>query len=282
MTEQTTNSNRPQSKRVWSIQDFEIGKLLGRGKFGQVYLARERHTKFVVALKMLKKTQILKVIYTKHRVEHQIRREIEIQSNLRHENILRLYGYFCDDKTIYLILEYAPNGDLYNEIKSKGRIPESRAARYIQQITLGLIYLHSKNVIHRDIKPENLLNFEGVIKLSDFGWSVHTLITRRKTLCGTLDYLPPEMVCREDYDQHVDYWTLGVLIYEFLVGKPPFVTETSTETYRRIENVEFVFPGSISTYAKDLISKLLRRDPNERMELKGVLEHPWIQYHCKV
>jgi len=195
---------------------------------------------------------------------------------------LRLYGYFWDDKKIYLILEYAPGGELYNEIKRQGRIPESRAARYIQQITRALIYLHSKNVIHRDIKPENLLNSEGVIKLSDFGWSIHAPISRRKTLCGTLDYLPPEMVCREEYDKHVDYWTLGVLIYEFLVGKPPFETETSKDTYKRIEKVQFEFPDCISNSARDLISRLLKRDPNERMELEEVLEHSWIVSHCKV
>ena len=139
----------------WTIDDFEIGKPLGRGKFGHVYLAREKKSKFIVALKVLYKKQLLK-----SNVEHQLRREIEIQSHLRHENILRMYGFFWDDKKIYLILEYAPGGELYKDLKKQpnGRYAENIAADYIRQMCKALKYLHSKDVIHRDIKPENLLN----------------------------------------------------------------------------------------------------------------------------
>jgi serine/threonine protein kinase len=139
----------------WTIDDFEIGKPLGRGKFGHVYLAREKKSKFIVALKVLYKKQLLK-----SNVEHQLRREIEIQSHLRHDNILRMYGFFWDEKKIYLILEYAPGGELYKDLKKQPnqRYAEPSAADFINQMCTALKYLHSKDVIHRDIKPENLLN----------------------------------------------------------------------------------------------------------------------------
>lgn len=155
-----------------------------------MYLARHIKSKYICALKVLDKSQLRKA-----GVEHQLRREIEIQSHLRHINVLRLYGYFYDQKKIYLILEYAPRRELYKVLTKHGRFSESQSARYIAQLAEALNYCHSKNVIHRDIKPENLLvGFNGGLKIADFGWSVHAPSSRRRTLCGTLDYLPPEMI----------------------------------------------------------------------------------------
>lgn len=174
----------------WHLSNFDIGRPLGRGKFGNVYLAREKNTKFVVALKVMFKKQI-----KLNNVEHQVRREIEIQSHLRHPNILRLYGYFHDVDRIYLILEYAPKGALYKELKSQpdNRLEEKRTAGYVLSLADALNYLHERNVIHRDIKPENLLlGHNGELKIADFGWSVHEPNSTRTTLCGTVDYLPPE------------------------------------------------------------------------------------------
>ena len=175
--------------KQWCLNDFEIGKPLGRGKFGSVYLAREKKTKYIVAIKVLQKSQLLKA-----GVEHQLRREIEIQSHLRHRNILRMYGYFYDSKRIYLILEYSPGGELYKKLTTKGRFSDETSARYISDLSEALDYCHQKHVIHRDIKPENLLvGAYGELKIADFGWSVHAPTSRRNTLCGTLDYLPPEI-----------------------------------------------------------------------------------------
>ena len=106
------------------------------------------------------------------------------------------------------------------------RFDEGKAAEYVYQTIKALMYLHSKNVIHRDIKPENLLNCHGTIKLSDFGWSAHAVEDKRKTMCGTLDYLPPEMVNRVSYNHKVDIWSIGILAFEFLTGKPPFESDT--------------------------------------------------------
>ncbi|XP_043944922.1 aurora kinase A-B-like [Protopterus annectens] len=258
--------------KEWALDDFEIGRPLGKGKFGNVYLARERQSKFILALKVLFKSQLETA-----GVEHQLRREVEIQSHLRHPNILRLYGYFHDHSRVYLILEYAPRGELYKELQKCTKFDDRRSAKYITELSDALLYCHSKNVIHRDIKPENLLlGANGELKIADFGWSVHAPSSRRTTLCGTLDYLPPEMIEGRMHDEKVDLWSIGVLCYEFLVGKPPFEAVTHDETYRRIAKVDYKCPQFVSEGAADLISRLLKHNPNHRLPLKKVLEHPWI------
>ena len=256
----------------WTLQDFEIGKPLGRGKFGKVYLARERRTKYIVALKVLSKSQLLK-----SGVEHQLRREIEIQAHLRHRHILRMYGYFYDNKNIYLILEYSPGGELYKKLTARGTFSERTSARFISDLSLAMRYCHSKHVIHRDIKPENLLlGAKNDVKIADFGWSVHAPTSRRNTLCGTLDYLPPEMVEGREHDEQVDTWALGVLLYEFLVGSPPFETDSHSATYRRIQKVDIRWPAGMPDDARDLISRLLKKDPRQRLPLECIPKHPFV------
>lgn len=260
--------------RRWQLSDFDIGKPLGRGKFGNVYLAREKQSGYIVALKVLFKNQL-----QESNVEHQLRREIEIQSHLRHPNILRLYGYFYDESRVYLILEFAAKGEVYQELQKCKYFDEQRTATYIESLARALVYCHGKHVIHRDIKPENLLlGLQGELKIADFGWSVHAPNSRRKTLCGTLDYLPPEMVEGRDHDSRVDVWSLGVLCYEFLFGTPPFEALGHSETYKRILKVDLRFPNhrQISDGAKDLIRKLLMKDPKQRMSLEKIFSHPWI------
>ncbi|XP_003463696.2 aurora kinase A [Cavia porcellus] len=264
--------NEDSKRRQWTLEDFDIGRPLGKGKFGNVYLAREKQSKFILALKVLFKAQLEKA-----GVEHQLRREVEIQSHLRHPNILRLYGYFHDATRVYLILEYAPLGTVYRELQKLSKFDEQRTATYITELANALSYCHSKRVIHRDIKPENLLlGSAGELKIADFGWSVHAPSSRRTTLCGTLDYLPPEMIEGRMHDEKVDLWSLGVLCYEFLVGKPPFEAHTHQETYKRISRVEFTFPDFVTEGARDFISRLLKHNPSQRPTLSEVLEHPWV------
>ncbi|XP_056140460.1 aurora kinase B [Lampris incognitus] len=265
--------------KKFSIKDFDIGRPLGKGKFGNVYLAREKNMKAIVALKVLFKSQM-----EKECVEHQLRREIEIQAHLRHPNILRFYNYFHDHSRVYLVLEYAPRGEMYKELQRCGRFDDKRTATYMEELSDALIYCHERKVIHRDIKPENLLlGFRGELKIADFGWSVHAPSLRRRTMCGTLDYLPPEMIEGHSHDEKVDLWCIGVLCYECLVGKPPFETASHQETYKRITKVDLKFPKVVSNEAQDLISKLLHHNPLSRLPLQSVIDHPWVRANsCRV
>jgi aurora kinase, other len=247
--------DQPAAPKQFHLGMFEIGKPLGKGKFGRVYLARERSSGFVCALKVLHKSEL-----QQGKVEKQVRREIEIQSNLRHPNILRLFGHFHDSKRVFLILEFAGKGELYKHLRKEGRFPEWKAAQYIAQMAAALKYLHKKHVMHRDIKPENILvGIHGEIKISDFGWSVHAPNNRRQTMCGTLDYLPPEMLkpgsSDNYYNEKVDLWSLGVLTYEFLVGEAPF-EDTTVMTQRRIARCDMSVPSFVSPDAKDLIQRV--------------------------
>jgi len=258
----------------WSLKDFQIGTPLGRGKFGRVYLAREKNTHYMVAIKLLIKSELLK-----HAMQHQVIREIEIQTRLNHPNILPLFTYFNDEKRIYLVLEFACHGELFRHLQDQPnhRFTEPIAAKFIDQVADAIDYCHKNKVIHRDIKPENLLlTAKGDIMLADFGWSVHAPVSKRKTMCGTVDYLPPEMIENRPYNEKVDYWCVGVLCYELIVGKPPFESSSQNATFERIKKVDIKWPPFMSAPARDLISKLLKYNPNERINMVETRSHPWI------
>ena len=158
---------------------------------------------------------------------------MEIQARLKHPRVLRLYGYFHDEKRVYLVTELAPNGELFKLLQKEKRFDEPQVARWISQIADALAFLHRHHVVHRDIKPENiLLDADNNAKVADFGWSTVTA-HKRSTFCGTLDYLAPEML-GESYDHRVDIWSLGVLMFELLVGKAPFDAPETEQTQQRI------------------------------------------------
>jgi aurora kinase len=213
----------------------------------------------------------------------------------RAQELLKLLSWFHDDKSIYLVLEYAPGGSLYSRLKKqpKGRFDERTAARYVAQMAEALRYMQSKNIIHRDIKPENiLLGLHHEIKLADFGYSVHSESGFRSTVCGTLDYLKPEVATmmlkpgksKEYYTKAIDQWSLGVLTYELLVGKAPFEMKTTHATQKKIANFKgkwIKFPNHVSRDADGLIRELLNMDAEDRLGFDEVLMHPWVKRHVE-
>ena len=262
----------------WGV--FEVACPLGKGKFGKVYLARTRREKYIVALKRMDVAQLLKC-----RVEEQVRREIEIQSRLMHVNVLALYGWFCSPRSVYLVLEFAPGGELFGALERAGSFDEDTTAGYAVQVASGLAYLHSKHIIHRDIKPENILLGQPgagsrggpVLKLCDFGWSVHAPSMRRASFCGTIDYVSPEMARHETYDQSIDIWALGVLTFELLVGDPPFYRDKKQKTLQAICKEDPKYPKGLSPGSIDFMSGLLHKDPERRLSLEEAKRHVWIQ-----
>lgn len=271
------NSNEGDGRK-WKLSDFVVGEPLGKGKFGVVYTAFEKKSKKVVALKILDK-QKMKL----NRCASLIKREIMIQSQLNHPNILRMYGYFTDATKVYLILEHCPKGEVYRVLRRSKRFSEKTSARFVENVAKALEYCHERHIIHRDIKPENLLiSEEGTLKLCDFGWSIQTEKgERRSTMCGTLDYLAPEMVEKKPHDAKLDLWCLGILTFEFLCGRAPFHSTTNQETIRKISKAEVKFPSYVSDDAKDFIQQLLKRSRNDRLSLQKVFVHPFITKYSK-
>eukprot|EP00929_Paragymnodinium_shiwhaense_P058254 TRINITY_DN29166_c0_g2_i1.p1 TRINITY_DN29166_c0_g2~~TRINITY_DN29166_c0_g2_i1.p1 ORF type:complete len:463 (-),score=42.15 TRINITY_DN29166_c0_g2_i1:83-1471(-) len=275
---------RSGEKQMWTLDDFEVGQQLGAGNFGHVHLVRERASKAVAALKVMQKRRIERMHAQRH-VTH----EINIQGHLRHAGVLRLFGFFWDAKKLYLLLEHAPGGNLQDLLSKQPerRFSETEAAGHTRQVADALAYLHRTHVIHRDVKPLNILvGLHGRLKLADFGWAVHMLPgDRRWTLCGTLDYLPPEMVhATRGHGFGVDVWALGILTYALLYGEPPFTARMPQETYRRILDASPEFPDLGSPTppgqrAQEFIRHLLQCDQDVRPAMETVVAHGWLQHH---
>ena len=268
------------------ITDFKIIREIGSGSFGRVYLAKHLKTKVDYAIKVIDKRN-------KTNIEGKpyFRREIEIMSKIRHPNCVRLFGNFEDENFCYFIMEYIPGGNLYTLMSSNRNTGLNiyLVASIVRDLASAIYYLHNMNppIIHRDIKPENvLLTDNKKIKLTDFGWSNYIDFEgeQRSTLCGTPIYLAPEMITNSGHDKHVDIWCLGVLLFELLTGTPPFIGQNRVLLMKNIINVNIVWPSpprlAIDPDAKDLISKILKKNPNERISLENMIKHNFFIKYC--
>lgn len=257
----------------FEILDGDAGRSLGKGSFGVVRRIRRKGTGDVYALKNMQKIEVIE-----GNLIDQVEREIQVQRTLKHENVVRLYKYFEDAETVYLLLEYCAKGELYQLLRTqKGRrFPENVARHYFVQAVHGLKYLHSQCIVHRDLKPENLLvNHNDVLKIADFGWCAVSTVTRC-TFCGTLDYLAPEMIQGRGHNHTLDIWSLGVLLYEMVVGRPPFQSTNHMTLISKILSTELRFPAFVQPEISDLVHRLLQREPADRLPLELVLRNAWV------
>eukprot|EP00927_Polykrikos_kofoidii_P068888 TRINITY_DN6423_c0_g3_i1.p1 TRINITY_DN6423_c0_g3~~TRINITY_DN6423_c0_g3_i1.p1 ORF type:complete len:1047 (+),score=201.72 TRINITY_DN6423_c0_g3_i1:353-3142(+) len=226
----------------------------------------------------------MKAIPKKKVVEHQmtpyLMREVKTQLLMDHPNILRLHYWFEDAENVQLLLEYASAGSLFSVLRKMKVMPEPQSAEVFANVGSSLAYLHRHKIVHRDLKPENILMCDNnVAKLADFGWCAELSNNGapRHTFCGTWEYLAPEMANSEPHDYTVDVWATGILIYEMLVGAAPFTAKNQMQAIRRITQVDLRFPEIVRPRARDLISKLVVREPTDRMGLVEAIQHSWVQ-----
>ncbi|CAD8100205.1 unnamed protein product [Paramecium sonneborni] len=265
-----------QNKQV-KLQDFEILQTLGTGSFGRVRLAKQKSNQKPVALKMLKKCEILRL----KQVDH-ISSEFKILKQIQHPFIIELLGYTQDERYLYFVLEYIQGGELFTYLRNAGTIEDDEAQFYSAQIVLMFEYLHSKTIVYRDLKPENLLiQQNGYLKLTDFGFA-KVVEDHTYTLCGTPEYLAPEILLNKGHGRPVDWWCLGIIIYEMLAGIDPFNDEDPMAIYQKILKGKVKFPKNFDNDAKDLVKNLLVSDVSKRLgNLKNgandIKQHKWYQ-----
>eukprot|EP00747_Dinoflagellata_sp_TGD_P032244 gnl/TRDRNA2_/TRDRNA2_135853_c1_seq1.p1 gnl/TRDRNA2_/TRDRNA2_135853_c1~~gnl/TRDRNA2_/TRDRNA2_135853_c1_seq1.p1 ORF type:complete len:344 (-),score=93.41 gnl/TRDRNA2_/TRDRNA2_135853_c1_seq1:41-1072(-) len=258
-------------------KDFTIGKTLGVGAFGRVRIATFKKTGNVYALKMLKKAPLIK----NKKVENTLS-EKAVLSSMKHPMVVNLYGSFHDKRYIYLLLEYCSGGEFCTYLRKANKFENDQAIFYAAQVASIFEYIHSKHIIYRDLKPENMLIMvDGYIKLTDFGFA-KVCENRTYTLCGTPEYIAPEVLLNKGHGKAVDWWTLGILSYEMLVGYPPFVDEDPMRIYQKILAGKLAFPKTFDKHAKDLIKKLVIADLGKRLgNLRNgpldVKQHKWFK-----
>ncbi|OMJ84994.1 hypothetical protein SteCoe_13765 [Stentor coeruleus] len=264
------------SERECNVGDFQSlsRKAIGEGAFGQVFKVRHIATGSLYAIKVISKAKILE----RNMVE-QLKREVRIMYSINHPNIIKLHNHFEDDNNVYMIMELAEGGNLFQKLCKFKNFDERTAAQYLREVALAVQYLHTQDppIIHRDIKPENIfLDSQGRSKLGDFGWS-SVYDSERCTYCGTLEYLAPEMIDRIGHGLKLDMWNLGVLLFELLVGEAPFRSKNQSELFKKIKDCKIGFPKNFSLNAKDLVRKLLKTTAEERICVEEILEHPWMK-----
>jgi len=257
--------------------NYDMGQELGRGAFSIVKLGTRKNNGKTYAIKCISKKMIDKKELAL------LEREIDIMKKLQHANIIQLMEVVNTPDTLYLVLEHAQGGELFDSIVNKGSYTENEAKNMVRQILDAIRYVHDHGIAHRDLKPENLLLSDKTgetVKIADFGLSKDFGEEQLKTSCGTPDYVAPEVLNGNPYDQAVDLWSIGVITYVLLCGFPPFYGNTQKELFESISAARYDFPDpewtNVSNEAKDFIKKILVINPHDRLTAEQALHHPWL------
>jgi serine/threonine protein kinase len=271
-----------QPKKI-GFEDFTIRRVIGQGSFGKVLMVTKKDAAAgsndkVYAMKVLNKSTII----ARNEVDH-TKSEKSILMKLEHPFLVKLHYSFQTPDKLFFIMDYINGGELFFHLQRDKKFSEERVRFYAAEIVSGLDYLHTAGVIYRDLKPENLLlTREGHIVMTDFGLSkegLHDKFDRTGTFCGTPEYLAPEVLEGKGYTKAVDWWSFGTLVYEMLTGLPPFYSEDVQEMYSKIMTADLEFPTFMSADARDLLSKLLERNDETRLQDATIIKkHPFFKH----
>eukprot|EP00828_Plagiopyla_frontata_P013384 TRINITY_DN1790_c0_g1_i9.p1 TRINITY_DN1790_c0_g1~~TRINITY_DN1790_c0_g1_i9.p1 ORF type:complete len:334 (+),score=57.65 TRINITY_DN1790_c0_g1_i9:144-1145(+) len=258
-------------------QHYKFDKQLGEGSFAIVRKGINKKTGQEVAIKIIDKLNL----ETEDSLA--LSNEVEILAQIDHPNIVKLIEVFDETAKFYMVMELMTGGELFDRIVDKEKYSEQEATEVIKPLIDAIAYCHSMGVAHRDLKPENLLYSSpdkgAILKISDFGLAKVLSTDLMTTACGTPGYIAPEIIKAQGYDQSVDYWSIGVILYVLLCGFPPFYEDSNEKLFEKIQTAAFDFPSphwdSISDEAKDLIRHLLITDQSKRYTAKQIKEHQW-------
>lgn len=260
------------------LEEFALQRTLGTGSFGRVLLAQHRQTGAFYALKKLRKSEVIRL----KQVEHTNSERSLLGRARGHPFLAQLQATGQDRAHLYLLLEYVGGGELFSLLRKVKTLPVFVAQFYAAQVVLAFEHLHAQDILYRDLKPENiLLSAEGNVKLVDFGFA-KVVRDQTWTLCGTPDYLAPEIILGTGYGRAVDWWALGILVYEMLAGFPPFYHESHMKLYDNILHADVRFAPSFDALARDLVLRLTDKNPALRLGvlaggIEDIKRHPWFQ-----
>jgi serine/threonine protein kinase len=247
-----------------TVEDFELLRVIGRGSYGKVQLVRSKGDKCLYAMKSLRKRALRD---SDQLDQTMVERNVLLKTV--HPFLVGAHWAFQSDDKIFLVLDYVPGGELFSRLREEQKFTEDRTRLYAAEVLLGLGFLHAQGFVYRDLKPENILvDRDGHLRITDFGLvktEMAGAAAKTGTFCGTPDYIAPEMLQGLPYTRAVDWWSYGILVYEMLCGMTPFFDENSSKMYRMVINDPVRYPGELSARAKDLIGRLLEKNPALRL-----------------
>nr|QWX95814.1 SGK-related kinase [Strongyloides stercoralis] len=268
----------PSERKTAKPDDFDIIKTIGKGSFGMVFLVQHKKNHKIYAMKVLKKEQIKK----RNEVKRVMAERNVLKANINHPFLVSLHYSFQTKHKLYFILDYLNGGELFFHLQKERSFSETRSRFYAANIASALGYLHKNNIIYRDLKPENLLlDKYGYVVITDFGLCKEGLNKndRTDTFCGTPEYLAPEVILKQSYNYTVDWWCLGVVLYEMIFTLPPFYSRNVEEMYNNVVNEPLYIPATGSAISKNILTNLLQKNPSQRLGAKKDFEeiknHPF-------